>query len=100
MTATKLVRLWLHNDYRIYRHYRDLAESIMASPESYPAADLAQIIRADVWDSVPDLGTELDRGAHAASTHGIYQDLISHSLRDVDWFELADSFLEDVEVEA
>lgn len=91
--ATAIVSLWLHNDYEVYRHYIELAESIVRSGVPYPAADLAWIIRADVWNSTPNLATELETGAY-----GIYQDLISHSLRSVDWFELADTFLEDVEV--
>lgn len=77
--ATWLVNLWL-GEYN-YDH------SELSGLSRY---DAAQALKA----TVDDILTEYEE----AKLSGLASDLINSALSDVDWYELADSYMEDCEV--
>lgn len=95
---TWLVALWLDNDRESYNHVRELAAGCRnEAPDHYNVPDvwtaeettlftLADQVRELVESTTPDIedGT------------GLFTDLIDHSLREVDWQEIASSILSEV----
>jgi hypothetical protein len=84
------VNLWLSNDEGLYNATRELVrDAIDNGEESTARVDTADHIRHFVRDELaPDLGASF-----AA-------DLLGYSLDCVDWFEIADAWLEDAVVDA
>jgi hypothetical protein len=78
---TWIVALWLDNDEGMYRTVIELAKS------SKGAGDLGEKIKQLVEESQPDLGASM------------YADLISNSMRSVDWYEVGGHFEEDIPAE-
>ena len=78
---TWAVNLWLNNDEGTYHDLRDMARHARSEQ------DLAGQLKAYVEDLMPDLGSTLA------------SDLLSAALSEVDWYELACSYLEDEEGE-
>ena len=81
---TWCVNLWIENEEPSYRHAQDLAK--FASRQADPTNGLASSLK--FWienDYTPDLGASL-----AA-------DLLGAALGEVDWHEIAEAMLENVE---
>jgi hypothetical protein len=84
---TWAVNLWLSNDEGLYRATQEMAEFAAKQPD--PSNGLAYSLKFWVEsDLAPDLGATF-----AA-------DLLGYALECVDWHEIADAWLEDVEISA
>ena len=73
------VALWLSNDENSEEHCRELARE--ALEESHPRYELSSALR------------ELIRGDEPEDA-SLFSDLLGYALDSVDWYEIADSFLE------
>jgi hypothetical protein len=80
---TWAVKLWLDNEEPSYRYWTGRARELHGS---YAAADeLADELGDEVTEAAPDLGPSL------------YSDLLGAALSKVRWYEIAESYLEEVE---
>jgi hypothetical protein len=94
---TWAVNLWINNDRGSYEHYRELAEiALEDTVESYEGkldktareeatGLLAQRVRGEVEAAAPELGATL------------YSDLLNAALSKVDWLEIAEDLLDDLQ---
>lgn len=86
---TWVAQLWLSNDESTYAHWRDVAYLALAdSDDGREAARrmLAAALRRELEDNMPD-------------TSGIYADLLGRAAAHVNWNEIADMWLDDIDVE-
>lgn len=85
---TWAVSLWLNNDANNYSHWVDRAQ------------DLAN--ESGKEDAVSDLASELENEVteFAPEVEGMYSDIFTWAMDQVDWQEIAESMLEDIEVES
>ena len=81
------VALWLDNEEGSYHYWNDRAQEI-ANDEGKEdgACTLADELKASIGDNAPEL-------------EGTYSDLLSAALSEVDWYEIAEHYMSDVEVE-
>lgn len=90
------VALWIDNEQGSYRARQKMAEDAWKTTEykrtysSQTREDSAKCLLADslkdwIEEMAPDLGASM------------FADLLNAALGEVDWYEMADNFLEDVE---
>jgi len=96
---TWCVNLWLTNDQGSYNHWRERAQAAFdETGDKHPNefANHEQNARIRLAD---ELKEDLDEGAgqFLPEQLGVYHDLLNHALGRVEWFEIADAFLEDVD---
>ena len=92
---TWVVKLWMDNDEGSYRSFGQMAEESYRNATGEPeerledaASALAEELKAAHEENYP-----LDSG-------NVFDDLLSASMSEVNWYEIAESMLEDVEKEA
>jgi len=94
---TWAVALWIDNEEGSYNMVREMAREIFRSDrEKIPGTDievsprvtLARWIKDEMENSEPDLGASM------------WADLLSSALSVVDWYEIADHYLDDIEADA
>ena len=76
------VALWLGNEEGSYNTCLDLARSALG--DDHPRVTVADALKDMLEEFSPDLEAS------------VYADLLGWALNSVDWFEVADSFLEQV----
>lgn len=95
---TWAVKLWLDNDEGTYSYWRDRTREIWDASETGGnqfAADqsqrariaLAEALKDTIQEEAPDLGASM------------FADLLNAAIGEVDWYELANAFLQDAEIE-
>ncbi len=94
---TWCVNLWLSNEEGSYRHCRELAtDAAVAAEDSCLVSDgiwtIEEATRNLLSDALKELLDELNPLAAQAS---VFTDLINAALCDVNWHEIAESFLEE-----
>ena len=86
-TFTWLAKIWIDNDKNSYWYYRDLAADLyeleLGDADAVTHA-LADAIRDDI---------EMDMPLEGA---GFYSDCLSHAINQIDFWDIARGFLEDV----
>lgn len=95
------VKLWLDNDQGTQEYWNERATEIYNSPAAIVKTNdgftrteravllLAESLKFDLDDSMHDMGVP--------KLNGFYADLLNTALSEVNWHEIAESFLEDVE---
>lgn len=83
---TWAVKLWMDNEESTYKHWRDesrrLARKAIDKDEFLSA--MSEALKEGHEQAAPDLD-------------GVWSDLLGAALSEVDWYEIAESFVEDVE---
>lgn len=92
---TWCVNLWLTNEEFTNSHWHAVAKAMFkratTKHESYLTIseqaryDLAKLLQSEIEESIPDLGASM------------FADLLSASLSEVNWSDIANAFLEEVE---
>ena len=75
------VKLWLDNDEGVYRTINTEAQHLKGLPND--VSKLADFIKDYVEENTPDLGSSC------------YADLLNASLSEVDYYQIAEAYLED-----
>jgi len=79
------ISLWLNNDEGAYRFWTEQATDLLEQYEG--DQDQARDILSDqIKDSIED---------NIPEVYGMYRDLLTTALDRVDWYEVADSFMEE-----
>ena len=90
------VALWLDNEHLSYRYWREQSQECWDEAEAKAhwtreeeaAFTLADRLKAELEESMPDLGSS------------VWADLLGAALSEVNWREIAEHYIEDVEREA
>lgn len=82
---TWLVKLWFDNDQGLSELVYDYATSISANDE-YPEVSLMETLKDWVQEDLSEV----------MPSCGLYSDLLNAAIQNVDWYELAQSYLEDI----
>ena len=83
---TWAVKLWMDNEESTYRHWRD--ESRRLARKALDRDEFLASLADALKDAHNDEAPELD---------GVWADLLGAALSEVDWHEVAESFVEDVQ---
>ena len=81
------VKLWLDNDEGSYLYWRERAEERYAEGKEYEYMDAAT---SDLRDELQAFHEE-----NAPAVSGTYADLLNAALSEVNWYEIAESLMED-----
>lgn len=78
------VALWIDNEEGSYRHWRDqVCEALEAEQDRDDAVNtVSKALRAEIEDQMPEL-------------NGCYSDLLSAALSEVNWYEIAENWVDD-----
>ena len=90
---TWLTNLWLSNDEGIYARCRAISEDTFAAATSSPTLTRLERYRLDFADAMKELVIE---GNPLVDSAGLYCDLLTGALREVNWREIAANMFEDV----
>jgi len=92
---TWAINLWISNEERSYRYWRNRAQEAWDDAEATDILTREQVARFELADSLKE---QLQEGAPTAEIDGtVYADLLNAALSEVDWDEIAANWLEDVE---
>lgn len=83
--STWCVNLWLENDEGSYRYWRDMARECLRldrEDKAGAASGLASNMKIELTENMPDLGAT------------VWADLLQSSFSDVDWYEIAKSWID------
>lgn len=89
---TWAVSLWLDNDSGTSAYWWDAAREALADAEPTPVLTRAEAARIALAGRLKD---ELEEGVPCPDS-GLYTDLLYAALEEVDWHEVAASFLEEI----
>jgi hypothetical protein len=89
---TWLTNLWLSNDQGTYEYWRDKAREAWQEAEATDTDSRAEQARCILAQSLKD---ETDDN-NPCSGAGLYTDLLNAALSEVNWYEVAEAFLEDI----
>ena len=95
---TWAVNLWLTNEEGSYNYWQqearetfdqvDLSEHTYSSRQDAAKYALSERMKDDITENIPD------------GVNGMYADLLGAAISEVNWSEIAESFLEDIEPDA
>ena len=83
------VKLWMDNEESSYRYWNETANQLgrHCSDKDKAVGKLSTYLKDHYEEYKPDLGAS------------VWSDLLGAALSEVDWYEIAESLLEDVEFE-
>jgi hypothetical protein len=81
---TWAVALWMDNDQWSYTEAREWAREALHEHDTAPTIYLADVLKDEHTCRAPDL-------------EGVYSDLLSAALQEVNWFEIAAHLIEEVQ---
>lgn len=82
---TWLAKLWMDNDYYVYKDMQAIGEMYKKTGESI--FDFSKYIKNTMEESMPDLRASL------------FSDLLNASFSQIDFYEIAENIYSDIEVE-
>jgi hypothetical protein len=89
---TWLTNLWLTNDQGTYEYWRDMARAAWRDAEATNILTRQEVARKDLANQLKDETEEYSPCPEA----GLYSDLLNSALSEIDWYEVAEAFLEDI----
>ncbi len=89
---TWAVNLWLSNDQGTYEYCRDMAREAWQHAEATDILTREEVARRDLAERIKD-EIEENNPCPAAS---MYSDLLNAALSEVNWYDVAEAFLEGI----
>jgi len=83
---TWIVNVWMDNNQNLYEHYLDVTREKISTDKQSAALKLSAILRENFDEWAPEI-------------EGLYLDLLSGAMREVNWREIALHLVERVEEE-
>lgn len=95
---TWVTKLWMDNEEDSYRYWQERSQEIYneAEPDEFTKLERARLTLADVLKEKHEEAAERT----GVPTTGVFSDLLSAAMSEIDWREIAESLLNDVEQEA
>ena len=92
-------KLWLDNDQDVYNYIIDEIKKIKAIGYDAEAYEVSNFLRSYIDDNMPNLNVSTkSQSVHGSMSdkNGFYQDILNTALRDINTYEIAESYLEDI----
>ena len=93
-------KLWLDNDQDLHNYIIDEIKKIKAFPnKDNKAYEVSNFLRSYIEDNVPNLNVSTrSQSVHGSMSdkNGFYDDILNAALRDINTYEIAESYLEDL----
>ena len=91
-------KLWLDNDQDLHNYIIGEIKKIKAF-SSVPVYEVSNFLRSYIDDNVPNLNVSTrSQSVHGSMSdkNGFYDDILNAALRDINTYEIAESYLEDL----
>ena len=93
-------KLWLDNDEDLHNYIIGQIKKIKAFPnKDNKAYEVSNFLRSYIEDNVPNLNVSTrSQSVHGSMSdkNGFYNDILNAALRDINTYEIAESYLEDL----
>ena len=93
-------KLWLDNDQDLHNYIIGEIKKIKAFPsQDNKAYEVSNFLRSYIEDNVPNLNVSTrSQSVHGliSDKNGFYSDILNAALRDINTYEIAESYLEDL----
>ena len=93
-------KLWLDNDEDLHNYIIGEIKKIKAFPnKDNKAYEVSNFLRSYIEDNVPNLNVSTrSQSVHGSMSdkNGFYQDILNAGLREINTYEIAESYLEDL----
>ena len=92
-------KLWLDNDQDVHNYIIDEIKKIKAIGYDAEAYEVSNFLRSYIDDNMPNLNVSTkSQSVHGSMSdkNGFYQDILNTALRDINTYEIAESYLEDL----
>jgi hypothetical protein len=92
-------KLWLDNDQDVHNYIIDEIKKIKAIGYDAEAYEVSNFLRSYIDDNMPNLNVSTRSQSKYGSMcdkQGFYLDILNTGLRDINTYEIAESYLEDL----
>ena len=92
-------KLWLDNDQDVHNYIIDEIKKIKAIGYEAETFEVANFLRSYIDDNMPNLNVSSKGQSLFGSMcdkNGFYQDILNTALKDINTYEIAESYLEDL----
>ena len=92
-------KLWLDNDQDVYNYIIDEIKKIKAIGYDAETYEVSNFLRSYIDDNMPNLNvSSKGQSVHGSMSdkNGFYQDILNTALKDINTYEIAESYLEDI----
>jgi len=92
-------KLWLDNDESVHNYIINGIKKIKAIGYDAEVYEVSNFLRSYIEDNMPNLNVS-SKGqslfGSIADKNGFYQDILNMALKDINTYEIAESYLEDI----
>ena len=92
-------KLWLDNDESVHNYIMDKIKKISSQKFDNKTYQIADFLKSYIEDNMPNLNVS-SKGqslfGSMADKNGFYNDILNAALRDINTYEIAESYLEDL----
>ena len=92
-------KLWLDNDQDVHKYIIDEIKKIKAIGYDAEAYEVSNFLKSYIDDNMPNLNVSTrSQSVHGSMSdkNGFYGDILNTALRDINTYEIAQSYLEDL----
>ena len=92
-------KLWLDNEETVHNYIIDGIKKIKAIGYDAEAYEVSNFLRSYIDDNMPNLNVSTkSQSVHGliSDKNGFYNDILNAALRDINTYEIAESYLEDL----
>jgi uncharacterized membrane protein YqiK len=92
-------KLWLDNDQDVYNYIIDEIKKIKAIGYDAETYEVSNFLRSYIDYNMPNLNVSTkSQSVHGSMSdkNGFYQDILNTALKDINTYEIAESYLEDI----